>query len=866
MSPQALYPESTYRLQFHKGFTFGDAIAIVPYLAELGITHVYASPYLKARPGSTHGYDVIDPCSINPEVGNEEDYRAFLDALRANGLGHILDIVPNHMGVATNENQWWNDVLAHGRTSRYAGFFDIAWRGSPRPAMHDKVLLPVLGEPYGEALEAGKLRLSVEGDRYFANYYDHRFPIAPETRNAAAEAMEKGGADRLDALLNRQHYRLAYWRVASDEINYRRFFDINDLAALCMEREEVFDATHALVFRLVAEGRVAGLRIDHPDGLYDPQQYLQRLRQRQPGLYVVVEKILAVDEELPTSWPVNGTTGYDFLNKVNGLFIDPAGREPLTRLYHEWTGGDTTFPELAYEKKRLILNTSLASELQMLAHQLDQIAQSDRRSRDFTLRALRDGLREVIACFGVYRTYITDRQVTETDQRYIRSAIEQATERNPAISTAVFGFIEQSLLTKPAFAGRFQQVTAPVTAKGIEDTAFYIYNRLVSLNEVGGDPDHFGVSTDALHAYLSDRQRHWPHALSPLSTHDTKRSEDVRARINVLSEIPDEWRTHVQRWREMNRGFKSELARPTPGLRYAEDPDQLRQDPGLRRTSDPASGDHSAPSQNDEYLLYQTLLGAWPIGADRLKAYMTKALREAKLHSSWTSPNEAYEAATHRFINSILASRPFLDDFQTLHRRVSHLGYLNSLSQTLLRLAAPGAADTYQGAELWDFSLVDPDNRRPVDYVRREQMLGQLRASPQELLRDLDDGRVKLWMTQQTLRCRRDHPGLFSRGEYLPLEVMGACRENIFAFCRRQGDVSAIVIVPRLMAKFVTGNSLPIGRGVWADTKLTINGETPTGLRDLFTGRWHDGRNGIDIADVLTDLPVSILLRASSAL
>jgi (1->4)-alpha-D-glucan 1-alpha-D-glucosylmutase len=886
-------PESTYRLQFHKGFTFRDAAAIVPYLARLGVTHCYASPYLKARPGSTHGYDVIDHNALNPELGTQADFEAWLAAMDGQGMSHILDTVPNHVGVATNDNAWWNDVLRRGPASPYATHFDIAWRGSPRPELHDKVLLPVLGGPYAQVLEKGELTLRREGDDVWLYYYDRRFPIAPETLDGVSDVAAVGGRpgeprsfDRLDALLNRQHYRLAYWKVASDEINYRRFFDINDLAALSMERPEVFEATHDFTLRLLATGTLAGLRVDHPDGLYDPEAYFHRLQHHyvlavaremidsddewraikpdllkevqatlgnQPNgdlpLYVTVEKILAPDEPLIESWPVHGTSGYDFLNKVNGLFVDPAAEPAFTALYHDLTGDPTAFPDLVYHKKLLILDTALASELQMLAHGFDRLAQRHRSSRDFTHNGLRLALRQVIACFPVYRSYVTSRGVSATDVTHVQAAVNRAVERNPKTDPSVFHFLRDTLLQRLPdgaddiyregavhLAGKFQQLTAPTTAKGIEDTAFYLYNRFVSLNEVGGEPDHFGVPPDELHRYLADRQRRWPHALSALSTHDTKRSEDVRARLNVMSEVPDEWRTHVTHWREIT----ASLRKPVEG--------------------------QPAPGPNEEYLLYQTLLGAWPLDegdlpafTPRVQAYMQKALREAKRFTTWTSPNEAYEAAVNEFAAAVIANDAFLEAFLPFQRRVADLGLVNSLAQTLLRLCAPGVPDTYQGSETWDFSLVDPDNRRPVDYARRQAMLDEVGASldtpdragfARDLLSRKVDGRVKLFVTAEALRARRDRPGLFTTGDYTPLPAAGAKADNLFAFAREWEGRRAVVVVPRFVTR----------AGDWKGSRIPLPGGA-TKLINVFTGRTvaSDG-NGLAVADVLTDFPIALLL------
>jgi (1->4)-alpha-D-glucan 1-alpha-D-glucosylmutase len=992
-------PEATYRLQFHAGFTFQDARRIVPYLRDLGITHCYASPYLRARPGSTHGYDIIDHASLNPEIGSAEDYNALVADLKEHGLGQILDTVPNHMGIATNDNTWWNDILENGPASRCASYFDIAWRASPRPELQDKVLLPVLGEPYGDVLEKGQLRLAFEGGALTVSYFERRFPLAPRSygevlghrleelersmepeshplleyqsiltalrnlpdrmetgperiaerqrekeiikRRLVALTTEsqtvrefiernlarfngKGGDphsfDLLDALLDQQCYRLAFWRVAADEINYRRFFDINDLAALSMERDDVFEAAHALILRLLAAGDLDGLRIDHPDGLYDPEQYFRRLqehyllacarfvfdtdaefqelewrelegplRQRIAAklragaagrpcpslegwpLYVVAEKILGSGEPLPDNWAVHGTSGYDFVNQVNGLFVDPAAAEPFRRLYQEWIQDGTRFSDIVYQKKLLILQASLASELYMLAYQLDRLAQKSRKSRDFTLDTLRHALREVIACFPIYRSYITDDGVHETDRRSVELAIRRARVRNPLVSRDVFRFLRAMLLLESPesftaedraeqrrFAGKFQQVTAPVTAKGIEDTAFYVYNRLVSLNEVGGDPARFGVKPDAVHVYNRERQARWPYSLSPLSTHDTKRSEDVRARINVLSEMPEEWRAALERWGRLNEPLRKQV------------------------------NDSTVPDANDEYLLYQTLVGAWPLGpvsaeehADfiqRIQDYLEKALHEAKVHTSWINPDADFDNAIQEFVHRILdenTSGPFLQDFRAFQGRVSHYGLFNSLAQTLLKIASPGVPDTYQGTELWDFSLVDPDNRRPVDYERRRKMLGDLQANAapdqSEMVRSLvstkEDGRIKLHVTYRAQHCRREHPGLFSAGEYLPLEAEGAMADHLFAFARRAGDAVAVVAVPRLLASLTLDIAqLPLGGAVWQDTRLLLPRVDPN-LRwhNVLTGERlvpmeQSDQHSLAAGDVFAHCPVALLL------
>ncbi|MHB1423502.1 MAG: malto-oligosyltrehalose synthase [Gemmataceae bacterium] len=992
-------PEATYRLQFHAGFTFQDAAHLAPYLHDLGISHVYASPYLKARLGSKHGYDVLDHRHLNPEIGSDADYAAYTDALRQHNLGQILDVVPNHMGIVGNENVWWNDVLENGPSSPYANYFDIAWQASPRPSLRDRVLLPLLGDPYGQALEAGQIHLRYEAGVFTIHYYEHRLPVAPCTwvkilghdldeleatlskdslhlleyqsiltsvRNlpertqtdpesvaerqrekevikrrlaalteSCAEIREHlqavvnlfngtpGAAhsfDLLDNLLDDQPYRLSSWRVASDEINYRRFFDINELAALRMERSEVFTATHELIFQLLRERKLNGLRIDHPDGLFDPRQYLRRLQrhyllelarqvyQSRPeyqvvewselegpllarinsgalpdrSLYVVVEKILGVKEALPADWPVHGTTGYDFLNVLGGLFVDPAGASAFTILYRDWIEDFTPFAETVYQKKLLILQLSLSSELQMLSLTLDRLAQRRRWSRDFTLHSLRRVLREVIACFPVYRSYVAGGTVHDDDRKYIDAAIRDARKRNPTLNRTHFQFLRNILLLRhdertndeeieeqQRFAGQFQQVTSPVMAKGLEDTTFYVYNRLTSLNEVGGDPSRFGVPPAAVHQDFAARQQHWTRALSTTSTHDSKRSEDVRARISVLSEMPQVWRECLYRWSALNEPHRVQVE------------------------------DEKAPDRNVEYLLYQTLLGAWPpppfpppwggegesdeeyaTFVQRIQEYMEKATHEAKVHTSWINPNADYDQALRQFVGRILdpsTSRPFLDDFLDFQRKISRCGFFNSLSQCLLKIAAPGAPDTYQGTELWDFSLVDPDNRRPVDYHKRRLLLTellersrQLKARGElacELVDNMTDGRIKLYVTALALRCRRAHPGLFTVGSYSAVEAVGPQSAHVFSFVRRHLEQAALVAAPRLMAKLMPDAAAsPHGRDIWGDTLLSL----PEELGDrtwhsLFTGATltavsHQGRPALPVEQVFSCFPVALLL------
>lgn len=1011
-SGQIRRPESTYRLQFHLEFGFKDAVAILPYLRDLGITDCYASPYLKARPGSRHGYDITDHAQINPEVGGEEDHTRWVEALRQNQIGQILDIVPNHMAVVGNDNSWWNDVLENGPASPYSGYFDIAWSSSPRPELQGRVLIPILGDSYAKVLEAQQLQLTYREGAFSVNYFDHRFPIAPRSyglilshdlpevektlgpdsedateyhsiltavkhlprsnetdpsllaeRRREKEVIKRRLTDLtqksapvrefierlvaqfngvagvpssfnlLEELLDDQLYRLAYWRVAADEINYRRFFDINELAALSMERDDVFAATHKLILDMLRQGVVTGLRIDHPDGLYDPLHYFERLqteyvvdrartafeamsdRGDQPWpeveaelrqtwaeqsrrhfegrkqqnktvepaaksiepwpLFLIVEKILTGDEKLPEEWPIFGTSGYEFLNWLNGLFVAPGEKQSFSRIYREFANEEFSLSEIIYRKKILILQIALSGELQMLSYQLDRLAQKNRRSRDFTHHSLRQALREIIACFPVYRSYITDSEdISDADRKHILQAVRRAMLANPALSTPMFHFVRDMLLLRSLgpepddeqyqadqrrFVGKFQQVTAPVMAKGVEDTAFYVFNRLISLNEVGGDPDRFGIAPEALHRAFAERQARWPWSFSATSTHDTKRSEDVRARINVLSEIPDEWQAALNRWSKFNAGRRTEVEETL------------------------------APDTNEEYLLYQTLLGAWPLEpcapavyADfvkRIQAYMRKALQEAKVHTSWINPNAAYDEAVQQFVSAILdpaQSAPFLDDFRAFQKRISHLGMINSLAQTLVKIAAPGVADFYQGMEIWDFSLVDPDNRRPVDFNLRSQMLKDIDARikaagddrtglAKELVANMADGRVKLWVTSQGLRLRRAMPGLFTTGRYEALSAAGSHQDSVFGFLRAQGDQAAVVVVPRLLWR-VSGDQPPLGPDVWGDTCISL----PSGLekrqwRNVFTGRplhltQSSDANRCAIGEIFADFPVAILM------
>ena len=955
-SSGARVPRATYRLQLGSAFTFDDAARVVPYLARLGVSHLYCSPILRARAGSSHGYDIVDHRSINPELGGREGFERLVEALRAHGMGQIVDMVPNHMGVLGADNAWWMDVLENGPASSYAHYFDIDWV-PVNPDLVGKVLLPVLGDHYGEALARGELALGYEHDAgtLAVRFHAHRFPIdpreylavlaragallaagadaavraelsslaaafghlpsrdAPEPERraerardkelhkrrlaelarrhpAAARAIEAAVAEinadasgALHALLEAQAYRLAFWRVASDEINYRRFFDINELAALRMEDEEAFEATHAFLLGLAAEGKIDGLRIDHPDGLCAPERYFARLQQSYarlagaeaaPGadgrparpLYVVAEKIAAGHERLPESWAVHGTTGYRFAAVVNGLYVDGAARARLDAIWRSFTGEDFDFEEAAYRGKRSIMRGALASELTVLAAELLRIARADQRTRDYTFNTLREALAEVAASMPVYRTYIAGRPSAQ-DRRYVDWAVARAARRSRAADTTIFGFVRRALLGQAPqgappqlgermlrFAMKFQQFTAPVAAKGVEDTAFYAYNRLASLNEVGADPRAFGFPVRAFHGASADRAARWPHTLLATSTHDNKRSEDVRQRINVLSEMPGAWRAMLGRWSAMNRGKAAKLE------------------------------DGAAPSRGDEYLLYQTLLGTFPAqgarGAaleayrGRIEGYLLKAAREAKLRTSWISPNEGYERALAAFVRALLGRarpNPFLDDLRAQAATLAWFGGLNSLSMVLVKFTSPGVPDLYQGNELIDLSLVDPDNRRPVDYALRERLLDELRPldtrdlarAARTLAESPADGRAKLFVTWRLLQLRARRTALMRDGGYAALAAHGARAAHVLGYARRHGRHVLVVAAPRLFAKLLgEPGRLPLGENIWGDTVLEAPG-VPDGTRlaNVLTGEEVEVSEGrIRIARAFASFPGAALL------
>jgi (1->4)-alpha-D-glucan 1-alpha-D-glucosylmutase len=951
-------PTATYRVQLNPGFTFRDAASIVPYLSALGISHFYASPYLRARPGSLHGYDIIDHNSLNPEIGSLEDYETFVAELHRHGMRQILDIVPNHMGVMGADDAWWLDVLENGEASTYAEFFDIDW-DPIKDELQGKVLVPVLAEQYGNILEKGDLKLFFDAERGELSifYHQHRFPITPneyprilglhvhrlqeklgpahedflelqsiitgfshlpDRRHATPEqkiernrekdvqkrrlaalcthsaeisdfilenVAEINGSpddprsfDTLHELIKAQPYRFAQWRAAADDINYRRFFDINDLAALRQENDTVFNETHKLILNLVAQGKLDGLRVDHPDGLYDPLRYFEHLRERlgtelEPQnreAYLAAEKILTGDEPLRKRWPIDGTTGYEFGNLVNGLFIERSAAATMERIYRSFTGLSEDFEDIVYQCKKHILKVVLASELNVLANLLSRIALASRYTCDFTLNSLRSALGEVIASFPVYRTYVNGPDVSEEDRHYVEQAVRAARKRSNAADLSVFDFIQRILLIdvygsdagwyKQAvlrFSMKFQQVTAAVMAKGVEDTAFYRYNRLASLNEVGGNPLQFGATVEDFHRANQERLSCWPDTMLSTSTHDSKRSEDIRARINVLSEIPLEWLRHLRRWRDWNRGKKSLV------------------------------DGHSAPTRNDEYLLYQTLIGTWPSQTlddtrwkaytDRIEQYMLKAVREAKEHTSWANTNSDYEGALVNFTHLLLHRSPhnrFITDFEEFARRIARTGVLNSLSQTLLKLTSPGVPDIYQGTELLEFSLVDPDNRRSVNYDHRMELLATLQhqcasgpnlpSRVRDLISKCNGSAASLYLTSRALTFRRQQPEIFQRGNYVPLRVQGENSEHVIAFGRQHKGRTIVVAVPRLCATLMGERYESVcEEEIWRNSTIDLPIDGISCFHNLFTAECLPAKEGesstLQLADVFRNFPVALL-------
>ncbi|MEB3211838.1 MAG: malto-oligosyltrehalose synthase [Leptolyngbyaceae bacterium] len=968
-------PIATYRIQFNSDFPFESAEAIIPYLKELGISDLYASPIFKARNGSTHGYDVVDPRHINPELGDRHAFESLVKTLHAQEMGWLQDIVPNHMAYDSS-NEFLMDVMEHGPHSDYYTFFDIEWE-HPYKDIESKVLAPMLGDFYGRCLENGELTLSYDETGLAVNYYDLHFPLRIESyiqlityqlqrleaslgrddpdfikllgilylvksttadstgqqyrdqvtfvkgllwelyqSNSEVQAFidenlaifnghrppisepEPSGTGRtstsqmgvglseseplgtgslgigqsgkkepeapdfglLDALLSEQFFRLSFWKVGAEELNYRRFFTVNELICVRIDDPTVFNITHQLIKELVDEGWVDGVRIDHIDGLYNPLRYLERLRAHLGDAYVIVEKILESGETLPEDWPVQGTTGYEFLNHVNGLFCQVNHEADFTRIYRQFTGQIETYEEQELTCKQLIVDKNLAGDVENLANLLKQIASRYRYASDFTLIGLRRAILTVLVLFPVYRTYVTEAGLNERNRTYIQRVIQEAKRRVPQYVNEL-DFIAQLFLQnyedwiteedkaqRTRFVMRMQQYSGPLMAKGVEDTLLYIYHRLLSLNEVGGSPDRFGVTLPEFHAFNQQQVTYWPHSMNTSSSHDTKRSEDVRARLNVLSEMPGEWEAEVFAWKQLNHAHKT------------------------------VSGDRAIPDANDEYALYQTLIGAYPFEpydhetfVQRIKDFAIKAVREAKVHTAWLRPDTEYEDGFLRFVDALLASQddnPFLERLKTFQSKIAFYGMVNSLAQHLLKMTAPGVPDIYQGTEMWDLSLVDPDNRRPVDYEHRFHELQELRKWAegdrpgllQNLISYPEDGRIKLFLTAEILATLSQNSDIFQGGKYVPVRVTGTYDDHVVAFLRRAGSRYALTVVPRFPVMLCEPGQFPLGKALWKDTALDLTGVEPLTWSDVFSGRSHSGASSLPLGAVLSEFPVALLI------
>jgi (1->4)-alpha-D-glucan 1-alpha-D-glucosylmutase len=884
-------PVSTYRLQLHKNFTFKDASAIAQYLYDLGVSHVYSSPYLQAAPDSMHGYDVVDHQRVNEELGGAVAHERFSKTLGENGLGQVLDIVPNHMAIGSQNRFWW-DVLENGASSRYASFFDIDWHPQEE-RLRDKVLVPILSDQYGRVLESGGIKVLRSGSQFLVEAASQTLPIAPTSLPAilakaavyaqsdtlsflaasfgrlpapsyedrhtvlsrhrdkvvittlldrlckddhgACEAIDRAidelnaDHDSLDDLLNRQNYRLSYWKTADQQLGYRRFFDVNTLIGLRMERPHVFDETHALILDWLKRGVLDGIRVDHPDGLRDPMGYFKRLRKAAPDAWIIGEKILAAGEFLREEWPIDGTSGYDFLNVALGLLVRPQGMAELRTVYGEFTGQPVDFPPIAHDKKIAVTMEALGSDVNRLANIFVDICENHRDQRDFTRSDIRRAIRELAGCFAIYRTYVVPQEgsrpneITAEDRRFIGKAVQCAKDNRTDMDPGLFDFMEQVLTLETngrlesEFVLRFQQFTSPVMAKGVEDTAFYCFNRLTAMCEVGGDPERDGLSLDDFHTYQKIMQQTHPATITTLSTHDTKRADDVRARLAVLSEMPHEFADAIVRWTALNERHKT----------------------------------NAMPDRNSEYFLYQTLIGAWPIDPERAHTYMQKAMREAKQQTSWVANNKPFEDAMNGFIDAILADKDFLKELENLVARVLLPGRVNSLTQTLLKYTAPGVPDLYQGAELWDLSLVDPDNRRPVDYELRRRLLGELHdLNAGQILTRMDEGMPKLHVVHTCLKLRREHPEWFgAEAAYTPLAAEGEKSCHVVAYLR--GD-RVLTLAPR--------HPLTTA-GAWEDTSIEI---PPGAWRNRLTGESIEAARGAArtmVAAILREFPVAVLTR-----
>ena len=951
--PLTRIPIATYRLQLNKDFRLSDAARILDYLKQLGISDVYLSPILGSRKGSGHGYDVTDPTRLNPELGTEEEFAAFQNELQKRGMGLLFDIVPNHMA-ASMENAWWMDVLENGPESAYAAFFDIDWHPASR-SLDSKILLPVLGRPFGEVLDSGELKLTYQEGKFYFQYFESLFPVAPRSyhgilnrrlgrfkdslgedstvyheyagimasfANLATSDRRSGEttADRrlrfeaardrlwalvktnpdaaslleqnvrelngspndpaslgdLQRLLAEQNYKLVYWQNINESINYRRFFTIADLVGIRVEDPVVFEATHGHLLRLISRDPFTGLRIDHIDGLRDPFAYLTRLQERLTSpeaaekpfsSYLLVEKILQRGELLPADWPVSGTTGYDYLNQAEGIQVNPEGAARIEEIYAAFIDREQKFADVLYQKKKLVMSTLLGVEMRSLGRQLAELATQDRYARELPRQPLIDALIEVTACLPVYRSYIRNMEIPDSAAKYIGEALREAPQRAPHLDPACFDFVREVLLlegrphvlpdqreARLQFVTRWQQLTGPIVAKGMEDTALYVYHPLLSMNEVGGDPEPSKASTrEEFFSFLEFRRQNWPHTMNTTTTHDTKRSENVRARINVLSEMPDEWQTHLELWSRLNARHKEDVER------------------------------RPVPDHNEEYFLYQTLLGAWPLDPEpceslvaRLQAYMVKATREAMVHTRWTRPNQMHEDALQHFVAKILSPEAddFLNDFRPFQRKIAWYGMVNSLAQLLLKIASPGVPDFFQGSDLWDLRLVDPDNRTPVDFDRRISMLQKIEekksTDPQNLLSDLlrhwGAGCIKLFLMQTAIRFRSQNSSLFQEGDFVPLQPAGDCSHNVVSFLRRQGGKQVLLAVPRWLSQLAEKSSSRL-EADWKNTVLLLPPDSPSSWKNIITNETlaasnQAGKKSLRLDSLLRSFPVALLSSA----
>ncbi|MGE5498638.1 MAG: malto-oligosyltrehalose synthase [Syntrophothermus sp.] len=925
-------PLSTYRLQFTPGFGFNSAKKIVSYLADLGISDIYASPIFKAVEGSMHGYDQVDPLQLNPQLGSSEEFEELVKEYKKYELHWLQDIVPNHMAYSS-QNQMIVDLLENGPNSRFYDFFDIEWN-HPHASVRQRLLAPFLGRFYHEALENEELVLKYDAEGFSINYFDNRFPLSMESyvdilsfrlsairnklgkndsemikylavlyilrslptseeiderysqikfvkgmlwelynqneeiRNFMNESLKifngrkdsPESFDLLDKLLTMQYFRLAFWKVANEEINYRRFFNISSLISLKMENEDVFNRVHDYVLRLIKAGSIDGLRIDHVDGLYDPTNYLKRLRSRTENNYIAVEKILEIQEDLPDIWPVQGTTGYDFTNFVNDIFVKRENERKMTSVYQEFTHLLAPPDRVMWEKKKLIIQTRMAGEVERLAFLVEAVSSRDRRGIDITMHGLKRALEEILTFFPVYRTYVNGEFYLERDKKYMEEAFKKISEENPRLSNE-FSYICNLLMLNNIdqfpeekrkniidLIMKFQQLTGPLMAKGFEDTALYVYNRLISLNEVGGSPSRFGLSDEEFHGLMTKRLKNWPATMNATSTHDTKRGEDTRTRINVLSELAGEWDERIKHWCEINSRHKSQVK------------------------------GQAAPEKNDEYFLYQTLIGSWPLDGlkgredylQRIKDYLIKAVREAKVHTAWIKPDESYENAYVKFVGDILDGNPpenkFLEDFISFQSKIAWYGYFNSISQLLVKMTGPGVPDFYQGCELWDLSLVDPDNRRPVDYTLRKQYLRELREYEDgnlqkyitKLSEDFSNAKIKIFLTARTLKIRKKYEQLFQQGEYIPIKTEGSYKDSIIAFVRRYNENFSITVVPRFLTGIISPGQLPYGE-VWKDTKISLPFEVSQ-LNNVITDEQIQSAGTILVGTILSNFPAAVII------